>query len=230
MVRLRRTVRFSLLPPTAGDGWSTPRHNAYAGWPTTAGIAAYGGQFEGRPADPPVLVAEASRRLAGELPVPLAALAWRLTPTAFVEYRPAMPSVVELAQSFEFSASHRLHCPEFDDSTNRRIFGKCNNPEGHGHNYRLDVAVAVPLDAPPAGQPGFGLMRLEAIVDQVVVQRFDHRHLNRDCPEFASTNPSVEHIARTCHDLLAEPIRAAGAELRRVTVWETEKTRCTYPG
>jgi 6-pyruvoyltetrahydropterin/6-carboxytetrahydropterin synthase len=62
-----------------------------------------------------------------------------------------------------------------------------------------------------------------------VVERFDHTHLNLDTAEFAEVNPSVERIARVCHDLLARRLAEAGAELDHVTVWETEKTRCTYP-
>jgi 6-pyruvoyltetrahydropterin/6-carboxytetrahydropterin synthase len=70
---------------------------------------------------------------------------------------------------------------------------------------------------------------LEAIVMREVIDRFDHRHLNADCAEFAALNPSVENIARVCHGLLDAPVRSGGARLRRVTVWETEKTSATYP-
>ena len=128
-----------------------------------------------------------------------------------------------ISQQFEFSASHRLHVPSISDAENRRVFGKCNNPHGHGHNYRLEVAVAKPLDAP------FSLATLERIVDQSVIQRFDHKHLNLDTTEFASLNPSVENIAKVCFDLLRGPIDAAGGSLQRVKLWETEKTCSTYP-
>ena len=133
-----------------------------------------------------------------------------------------------ISQQFEFAAAHRLHCADLSEAENRRVFGKCNNPHGHGHNYRLEVAVSVPM--PAEGQwAGFGLPDLERIVGERVVERFDHTHLNLDTPEFARLNPSVENIARVCHDLLADPIAAAGAALDHVTVWETEKTSCTYP-
>jgi 6-pyruvoyltetrahydropterin/6-carboxytetrahydropterin synthase len=62
-----------------------------------------------------------------------------------------------------------------------------------------------------------------------VLDRFDHRHLNVDCVEFAELNPSVENIAQVCHDLLSDEITAAGAALDHVTVWETAKTSATYP-
>ena len=73
------------------------------------------------------------------------------------------------------------------------------------------------------------IARLETLVRETVVDRFDHTHLNLDTDEFAELNPSVEHIARVCHALLADPVRAAGGCLEQVTVWETEKTSCTYP-
>jgi 6-pyruvoyltetrahydropterin/6-carboxytetrahydropterin synthase len=70
---------------------------------------------------------------------------------------------------------------------------------------------------------------LESIVVEQIIDRFDHRHLNEDCPEFADRNPSVENITITCHDLLSMPISAAQGRLISVTVWETGKTSCTYP-
>jgi 6-pyruvoyltetrahydropterin/6-carboxytetrahydropterin synthase len=182
----------------------------------------------GRCADPAALLPDLAARL-GPLGADAAQcdeLAWRLTPVTLVSFRPAMPDRVRLAQTFEFSASHRLHCPEYDDARNRAIFGKCNNPNGHGHNYRVAVEVSVPL----ATLPGFGLPELERTVDATVIRRFDHKHLNADCPEFAALNPSVEHIAAVCHGLLASPLAAGGASLERVTVWETEKTCASYPG
>lgn len=156
---------------------------------------------------------------------------WRLSPyrsfTIFLRAEPNMPPTAERAEisvECEFSAAHRLNCPELDDAANRALFGKCNHPHGHGHNYRVEVAVRIP----PARLP-FTVAELERIVDETVIRRFDHKNLNVDCPEFAALNPSVEHIARTCHDLLAAPIAATGGSLAHVTVWETGKTRCRYP-
>jgi 6-pyruvoyltetrahydropterin/6-carboxytetrahydropterin synthase len=151
---------------------------------------------------------------------------WRLSPYYWLTMDAAAPDRVIISQHFEFAAAHRLHCEQFTDQQNREIFGKCNNPSGHGHNYRLQVAVAVDLHA---RDPRLGLGALERIVNETVIRRFDHKHLNRDTREFAALNPSVENIAKVCHDLLKEPIGASGAELDHVTVWETEKTCCTYP-
>jgi 6-pyruvoyltetrahydropterin/6-carboxytetrahydropterin synthase len=133
---------------------------------------------------------------------------------------------VLIRQQFEFAAAHRLHCPDLSAEENRSVFGKCNNPSGHGHNYKLETVVSVPLGE---GDGALGFARIERLVDEHVVQRFDHKHLNLDTEEFARLIPSVEHIARVCHEVLAGPMAEAGGRLERVTVWETDKTACTYP-
>ena len=140
--------------------------------------------------------------------------------------RPATPRVI-LRETFEFAASHRLHLSHRSDGENRALFGKCNNPNGHGHNYRIAVSVEVPAEQSADARPGF--TELERIVESEIMARFDHKHLNLDCPEFAMTNPSVENIARISFEVLAEPFAAAGGRLRDVEVWETEKTSCRYP-
>lgn len=163
------------------------------------------------------------------LSVTVSSICWRLTPYHSIAMSAADPTHFLLRESFEFAAAHRLHCPDLSDDENRRIFGKCNNPTGHGHNYRIEVAVRAPL--PQGDEPAsFNARRLERIVHEQVLQRFDHRNLSVDTVEFAGRNSSVENIARVCHDLLMGPIAQAGGELRSVTVWETEKTCCTYPG
>lgn len=156
----------------------------------------------------------------------LASLTWCPGPLASITWTIDMPDHAIVAERFEFSASHRLHCPGRTDEENRRLFGKCNHPSGHGHNYRIEVAVRVPTGA---GAPGIPEELIERVARREVLDRFDHRHLNIDCPEFAGINPSVENIARVCHGLLEPALRADGAELYRVTVWETEKTSATYP-
>ena len=137
---------------------------------------------------------------------------------------PPTPRAVVLTETFEFAAAHRLDLADRSADENRALFGKCNNPNGHGHNYRIEVAVEVPL-----GAGRFGFHDLGEAIEDEVMRRFDHRHLNLDCPEFAALNPSVEHIALVCHDLLAPRIARDGATLRFVRVWETDKTSCRYP-
>lgn len=183
----------------------------------------------GRPDRPPIhVLGEVTAALEPILSQPVKSVTWRLTPFYCLTMERAQMERFLIRQQFDFAAAHRLHCPQVSDEENRRIFGKCTNPHGHGHNYRLEVSVSQPL--PPEGRPPqLSLPDLERIVDEQVIQRFDHTHLNLDTAEFARLNPSVEHIARVCHDLLTSPIAAAGAALEHVTVWETEKTRCTYP-
>jgi 6-pyruvoyltetrahydropterin/6-carboxytetrahydropterin synthase len=178
-------------------------------------------------AHPGRVLADVLEVLRRELGSTLDSVCWRLSPYYAVAMDSAVENRVLVNQQFEFSAAHRLHCPDLDDQANRRIFGKCNNANGHGHNYRIEVAVIAPLDS-PAGGP-IELERLERIVDQTIIQRFDHKHLNLDTAEFARLNPSVENISRVCHDLLSGPIQEAGANLHHVTIWETAKTSCTYP-
>ncbi|MBP7936663.1 MAG: 6-carboxytetrahydropterin synthase [Phycisphaerae bacterium] len=134
--------------------------------------------------------------------------------------------MVDIQQSFEFSAAHRLHCATMSDEENRRVFGKCNNPNGHGHNYGLEVMVTGEPD--PSTGVLLPIESLEDIVKQRVIDRLDHKHLNRDCPEFAAVNPSVENIARTIWGLLEG--RMGPARLKRVRVWETPKTCAEYEG
>lgn len=137
-----------------------------------------------------------------------------------------MPHSAVLSERFEFAAAHRLNCSQLSEAENRRVFGKCNNQNGHGHNYRIEVSVRVPVGG---SLPGFTAADLEDVVGRTVIERFDHKHLNLDTQEFAEVNPSVENIAAACHGLLEAPVRERGAVLMRVTVWETDKTSATYP-
>ena len=137
-------------------------------------------------------------------------------------------AMVSVTQCFEFAASHRLACAEFSDAKNREIFGKCSNPNGHGHNYGLEVTVRIGPEGDAGDREPFSLPRMEAVVQESVLERFDHKHLNADCPEFADVNPSVENIARVIWGLLEG--RIEGGYLENVRVWETAKTRADYRG
>jgi len=180
------------------------------------------------PRTPAAIVGRLAACLVAHLPAGAALVRLRWSPGPFIRYdwNAAMPDHAVLVERFEFSAAHRLHCPSLSDEENRRVFGKCNHASGHGHNYRIAVGVLVGTGADAAARP---TEALEAIVNGRVLARFDHRHLNVDCPEFASLNPSVENIARVCHGLLAGPLADAGMPIDHVTVWETEKTSATYP-
>ena len=185
--------------------------------------------FRRQPQRDPGRVLEAVyRALQPALDPTLVAVGWWLSPYYSVTIEAQAMDRVLISQQFEFSAAHRLHSPELDDAENRQTFGKCNNPSGHGHNYRLEPIVSMPLNA--TDDPDvFNLRVLERIVDETVIERFDHTHLNLDTAEFSQLNPTVEHIAKVCYDLLDPRIAEAGGRLERVRLWETEKSSCTYP-
>lgn len=134
---------------------------------------------------------------------------------------------VAISQQYEFSAAHRLHVEALSERENREVFGKCNNPAGHGHNYRVQVTISAPIDG--RGQV-MRVEQLDRLVSERVIDKLDHKHLNRDVPQFAELNPSVEHIAKVIWEMLAGVVEAIDGRLVEVGVWETEKTVCRYRG
>lgn len=189
--------------------------------------------------EPAAMLPLLAERLAGGLPVALSSLGWRVTPTYRVEIEMDDTGWVILRQRFDFAAAHRLHVEGESAEQNRAIFGKCNNPNGHGHNYQVEPAVAVRVG--DSGEMSMTLADLERLTDEAVIEPFDHTHLNRDTDEFGPgrLNPSVEHIARVAHSRLERAIAADAAargvdmssvELRSVCVWETDRTSATFPG
>lgn len=156
-------------------------------------------------------------------PLKLQRLRLSLSPYLYYEYQQEEVPLIILAQRFEFSAAHRLHSSSMSEQENLRTFGKCNNPNGHGHNYELEVAIERKAGAP--SEEGLTLAELQEVVNQEVISRFDHKNLNLDCEEFASLNPTVENIAQTIFDRLQLAL-VSRAELQSVKVWETSKTCC----
>ena len=136
------------------------------------------------------------------------------------------PAMVELTQQFEFSAAHRLHCPDMSDAENRDYFGKCNNPNGHGHNYVVEVTASGEPDAKTGAV--VPLPAFEETVAKEVIDVLDHKHLNADTTIFADVNPTVENIARAVWNLLTDKL--APAKLKNVRVYETPKTWADYAG
>ena len=128
--------------------------------------------------------------------------------------------MVYLTRKIEFSASHLYHNPDFSPEENRRIFGKCNNPHGHGHNYVLEVTVAGEPD-PKTGMV-LDLKDLKEILQREIIDRMDHRFLNYEVPELAGKIPTTETIASTIWQLLEPRIRQNGqGNLHRVRLYET---------
>ena len=134
-------------------------------------------------------------------------------------------NMASLTKTFGFSAAHRLHSNALSEEENRTVFGKCNNPHGHGHNYELEVTVSGPI-APHTGMV-MDLGELMHIVQEEVLDRFDHKHLNEDTPEFQTLNPTGENIIRVIWDLLKPRL---GERLTKVGVWETPKNFFEYHG
>ena len=134
---------------------------------------------------------------------------------------------VLISQQYEFAAAHRLHVAALSEQENQDTFGKCNNPAGHGHNYRLEVTVRSGIeDDGHAMSPD----ALDALVDRHVVMVLDHKNLSCDVQQFAGLNTSVENIARVIWEMLADHVQEIGVELDHVRVWETAKTVATYCG
>jgi 6-pyruvoyltetrahydropterin/6-carboxytetrahydropterin synthase len=134
--------------------------------------------------------------------------------------------MVYLTRKVEFAASHHYHNPEFSPEQNQRIFGKCNNPDGHGHNYTLEVTVKGSVDA----QTGFvvDLKQLKDIMNREVVDALDHRYLNKEVPEFATQIPTTENIAIAVWKRLRDKLDVA--KLHRVRIYETPDLWADYYG
>ena len=124
-----------------------------------------------------------------------------------------------------FNAAHRLHNPLWDDKTNDAVFGLCNNPNYHGHNYELIVKLVGDVD-PETGYM-FDLKLLNDLVAQEIVERFDHRNLNLDTQEFKNLNPTAENIAKVIYEILRAKIDL-DYELE-ITLYETPRNYVVYP-
>jgi len=124
-----------------------------------------------------------------------------------------------------FNAAHRLHNPDWDDDRNRAVFGKCNLPHYHGHNYEIIVRVTGEIDE--ASGYVMDMKILSDLVKQHVIERFDHRNLNEDVPEFRQVNPSAENIVVVIYDILRAVIDPV-LDLK-ITLYETPRNFVEYP-
>lgn len=123
-----------------------------------------------------------------------------------------------------FSAAHRLALPQLSQEENAEIYGKCARPHGHGHNYHLEITVAGKID-PRTGML-VDLGKLQQVVDDYVVEPFDHTFLNKDIPYFAQVVPTAENIALYIAQLLEAPIQELGAVLDKVKLVESPNNSC----
>ena len=136
---------------------------------------------------------------------------------------PEDSQMMYFSEKFEFAAMHRLWNDEFSDKRNFALFGKCANPTGHGHNYVIEVTVKT-----PPKESDFCIGDFEKIVDDEFIKQVDHKNLNIDVSQLSSLNPTVENIASFAWDSLVGKFDQA--QLHCVTVWETDKTSCSYYG
>jgi 6-pyruvoyltetrahydropterin/6-carboxytetrahydropterin synthase len=132
---------------------------------------------------------------------------------------------IHLTRRYRFAASHRLHSTQLDEEENKRIYGKCNNPYGHGHNYVVEVAVSGAVD--PATGMIANLADLDAFVEREVIEPFDHTYLNEEISEFRERVPTTENICIEIFNRLREFPRA---KLERVRVEETSLNSFEYTG
>ncbi|HEX2683880.1 MAG TPA: 6-carboxytetrahydropterin synthase [Ferruginibacter sp.] len=136
-----------------------------------------------------------------------------------------MSNKVAVYRKEHFNAAHRLNNPEWDEATNQRVFGKCNNPHFHGHNYELVLKVT----GEPDPQTGYvmDMKVLSDLVQQHVIERFDHKNLNEDTLEFKELNPSAENIAMVIYRILRDKID--NKYDLQVRLYETERNFVEYP-
>jgi 6-pyruvoyltetrahydropterin/6-carboxytetrahydropterin synthase len=124
-----------------------------------------------------------------------------------------------------FNSAHRLYNPLFDDKKNDEVFGLCNNPNFHGHNYELIVKIIGEVDE----QTGYvyDLKILNDLIKDEIIERFDHKNLNLDTIEFKSLNPTAENIARIIYEILRSKIKLV-YEIE-ITLYETPRNYVIYP-
>ena len=136
-----------------------------------------------------------------------------------------MTNKVAVYRKEHFNAAHRLNNPAWDDAKNKAVFGKCNNANYHGHNYELVVKIT----GIPDSSTGFviDLKILSDIIKEKVLDKFDHRNLNLDCPEFKDLNPTAENIAIVIYNLL-RPFLNTDLEMQ-VRLYETDRNFVEYP-
>ena len=133
--------------------------------------------------------------------------------------------MVYLTRKEHFNAAHRLHNPAWDEDKNYAVFGKCNNPNFHGHNYEMDVKIT----GEPDTDTGFviDLKYLSDLVKDNVLEKLDHKNLNLDVPEFSNLNPTVENITIIIYNILRSKIDDK-LDLQ-IRLYETPKNFAEYP-
>jgi len=135
------------------------------------------------------------------------------------------PLKIQLGRRYRFSASHRLHNAHLSEARNRELYGKCNNPHGHGHNYVLEIAVSGPVDA--ATGMIANLADLDTFVEKNVLADYDHKSFNDDVATFRDVVPTTENL---CIDIFQRLKSFPSATLERIRVEETGNNSFEYAG
>jgi len=137
--------------------------------------------------------------------------------------------IVEITRREEFSASHRLHNPALSDAENLRLYGICNNRNGHGHNYELEVTVRGVV--PPETGMVMNLLDLMRILAEEVLSHVDHKHLNHDVPFLEGVIPTAENITIALWELIEPRIQTfEGCRLHKIKLWESRSDWVEYRG
>jgi 6-pyruvoyltetrahydropterin/6-carboxytetrahydropterin synthase len=146
-----------------------------------------------------------------------------LNPFRTMAMKASKPGVVYFSEKFEFAAMHKLWNDAFSEDRNFAVFGKCANPAGHGHNYLVEVTVSS-----EQGGSSLEIGRFEAVVNSELIALVDHKNLNLDVAQLEGRIPTVENLAVFAWNRLAGKFDPA--RLHSVTVWESDRTYCTYRG
>ena len=133
---------------------------------------------------------------------------------------------MRVCRKANFNAAHRLFRADWTDEKNQTVFGKCNNPNFHGHNYTLEVWIDGNID-PETGYV-IDLKIIKDLIKSEIEERFDHRNLNLDCPEFADLIPTAENISVVCFNLLRTKLDSKYS--LTIRLWETENNIVEYSG
>ena len=133
---------------------------------------------------------------------------------------------MKVCRRITFNSAHRLFNSHWSDEKNLEVFGKCSNPNFHGHNYVLETWIDGPIDQETGSV--IDLKKLKDILNDEISERFDHRNLNLDCPEFAELKPSAENIAVVIWNILRSKLETKFS--LSVKLWETENNVVEYNG
>lgn len=136
--------------------------------------------------------------------------------------------IVRLTRRYTFPASHRLHSPALTDAQNRRTYGKCNNPHGHGHNYEVEITVCGPVDS-VTGRV-VDLAALDRLAEKQIIEPLRYRYLNEEVESFRTVVPTTENLGlevdRRLQRAWAETFASGEPRLEAVRIWETDRNIC----